>query len=276
MSTTVESSLASPDGGGARLGFLRHGAARHRRVRRRGRARHRGDPGQKSRYQEKTEARVALPIRSSRSSAIRRCGRLEHVTTKSRLERESLIAEQDAFIVSLTEDHQRDLAKLEQQLARSPHRPRSASGAVGSAELSRCASRARPTPACSKPPSASINSRPNSRLLTERSTRVSKRTSGSTASATMPSRPSRSSVSTSTTRSTWLETKSRASSSKWRRPTASSTTPATGRAKSSADCSKSSKPAKRELDERRERCETCWNVPKNRRHRRACRSHASQ
>jgi hypothetical protein len=68
-------------------------------------------------FQQKTEGQLALAVAlltEQRDEALRR---LEHQITRVRLERESLIAEQDAFIVSITEDHQRDLAKLEQQLA---------------------------------------------------------------------------------------------------------------------------------------------------------------
>jgi DNA repair exonuclease SbcCD ATPase subunit len=117
MRTTAESGLASPEGPELISGSFATGrravdesADVEERTVAAIRAKNRE-------FQEKTDAQLALPIpllTEQRDQALRQ---LEHLTTRARLERESLIAEQDAFIVSLTEDHQRDLAKLEQQLA---------------------------------------------------------------------------------------------------------------------------------------------------------------
>jgi hypothetical protein len=116
MSTTAESVLASPEGAELVSGSFVTG---RRAAEESADAETRTIAAIRSKnreFQEKTDAQVALPIpllTEQRDQALRQ---LEHLTTRARLERESLIAEQDAFIVSLTEDHQRDLAKLEQKL----------------------------------------------------------------------------------------------------------------------------------------------------------------
>ncbi len=117
MSTTAESRQASPEGAELVSGSFVTGrratdesADADARALEAIRAKNRE-------FQQKTEGQLALAVAlltEQRDQALRQ---LEHQITRVRLERESLIAEQDAFIVSLTEDHQRDLAKLEQQLA---------------------------------------------------------------------------------------------------------------------------------------------------------------
>jgi hypothetical protein len=116
MSTTAESRQASPEGAELVSGSFVTGrraadesANADARALEAIRAKNRE-------FQQKTEGQLALAVAlltEQRDEALRQ---LEHQITRVRLERESLIAEQDAFIVSITEDHQRDLAKLEQQL----------------------------------------------------------------------------------------------------------------------------------------------------------------